>query len=210
VITIYPVAPQNPLVVGQDPERRGVDVQLEVSIPPTRHEYYTAEPVWAEVETCQVPAGAPGGELNCKTDPALPANNGRLQSSRELVDIVCEYHLQIYPEPVAGVSAQAHLSGDGQAWIEQDLGAYYYGAAVYQTTHDLIPGLAPVSVSCNDQQVCLAGAFIPRIQLRDPGRYSLTVQVQTAGTPVTGGRLLTGSGEVSVALLAVRLIDPQP
>ncbi len=208
VIQIYPVAPPSPLVVGQDPEKRGADVQLAVTIPPAIHEYYIPIPVWEELEECQVPDGGYTGTLNCKTDSSLPAYNGYWERSLQLVRFECEHHVDVYPEPATSVSATATLTEASRAWIVHDLGAYYYGAEVYQGSYNLIPGLKPANTGCSGDGTCFANALVPKIQFHDPGQYALNVRVQTAGTPVSTGRLLTGSGALSVSMISVRLIEP--
>ena len=39
-LTIQKVAPENPLVIGQDPEKRGADIQASVTIPPVIFTWY--------------------------------------------------------------------------------------------------------------------------------------------------------------------------
>lgn len=207
VIKVYPVAPVSPLVVGQDPEKRGADVQLEVMIPPTIYDYYIPVPVWEEVEECNLPDGGYTGTLNCKTDNILPANNGYWTSTMQLVRIDCEHHVEVYPEPIVDVQAQALLTEASKEWIVHDLGVYYYGAKVYESSYNLVPGLRQAVMGCDGGGTCTANTLVERIQFRDPGYYALNVKVQTAGTPVTSPRLLTGGGQMSVSMISARLIE---
>jgi len=201
------VAPASPLVVGQDPDKRGADVQLEVIIPPTIYDYYIPVPVWEEVEECNLPDGGYTGVLDCKTDNILPANNGYWTSTMQLVRIDCEHHVDVYPEQIADVQAQALLTETSKEWIVHDLGAYYYGAKVYESSYNLVPGMRQANVGCDGGGTCTANTLVEKIQFRDPGYYALSVRVQTAGTPVTSPRLLTGGGQMSVSMISARLIE---
>ncbi len=51
---------------------------------------------------------------------------------------------------------------------------------------------------------CSASAFIERIPFADPGTFNLTLNVQTAGTPLTRPRSLQGNGILQVFLTLVR------
>ncbi len=206
-LKVYPVAPASPLVVGQDPEKRGADVGVEVTIPPTIYEYYVPIPVWEEIEECNLPDGGYTGTLDCKTDNILPANNGYITRDMYLVRFDCEHHVEVYPEPISMVNAQASLTGASREWIIHDLGAYYYGAEVYQSNYSIIPGLGAATVGCDGSGTCAARALVEKIQFRDPGNYVLNLRVQTMGTPVTTGRLLTGAGSMGVSMISARLIE---
>lgn len=206
-LKVYPVAPASPLVVGQDPEKRGADVGVEVTIPPTIYEYYVPIPVWEEIEECNLPDGGYTGTLDCKTDNILPANNGYITREMYLVRFDCEHHVEVYPEPISMVNAQASLTGASREWIIHDLGAYYYGAEVYQSNYSIIPGLGAATVGCDGSGTCTARALVEKIQFRDPGNYVLNLRVQTMGTPVTTGRLLTGAGSMGVSMISARLIE---
>ncbi|HPH94355.1 MAG TPA: hypothetical protein PKW33_00665 [Anaerolineaceae bacterium] len=207
----YKIEPANPLVVGQDPDRRGIDVLFHVEIGPTVYEYYIMVPVIEDVDECYVPDGGYGGTLNCKTDDALPANNGYWRTTQEIVDFECEQHIQTYAEPIAGAAANAYLSQTSQAWIEGGLAAYYYGAEVYQNAYSLFPTYGVLSVGCGADQVCRADGTALRVPVRDPGMYRIDVTVQTAGTPVTTGRTINGGGtEFNVFLISAREIEVSP
>jgi hypothetical protein len=207
-LRIYPIAPPSPLVVGQDPEKRGADIQVEATIPPTIYSYYIPISVYGDVQYCVLPDGNESDPiLDCKTDPSRPANNGMLTMVRELVRIDCEHHVDTYAEPIAGVNAAAQMTRASKDWIRENLSAYYYGADVLQEMFNLIPGLGVANVSCDASKVCRASAFISRVQFRDPGVFGLALTVQTAGTPVTSGRVLNGNGQIEISFLSVRLIE---
>ncbi len=207
-LSIAMVAPANPLVVGQDPERRGADVQIQVSIPPTIYTYFIPIPVYEDVTECYVPEdpAAYGGVLDCQTTGSL-IMNGYWRTTEEIVDVTCEEHVEVYAETISSINATAILTGASQAWIEQGLGAYYYEAAVYQNSYNLIPGMALANTGCDASQTCFANAAVRSIQFRDPGFYGLALKVQTAGTPVTTGRMFSENNEMSVSMISMRLIE---
>ncbi len=206
-IKVYSVAPASPLVVGQDPEKRGADVQLEVVIPPTIHEYYIPIPIWEDREECNLAGTEYTGVLDCKTDNILPANNGYITEETYLVRFDCEQHIDVYAEQIVSVQSNALLTEASKDWIVHDLGAYYYGARVYESSYNLVPGMRPAAIGCDGSKTCFASTLVEKIQFRDPGYYSLNVRVQTAGTPVTSPRLLTGGGQMSVSMISARLIE---
>jgi len=206
-IKVYSVAPASPLVVGQDPEKRGADVQLEVGVPPTIHEYYIPIPIWEEREECNLAGTGYTGVLDCKTDNILPANNGYITRDMYLVRFDCEQHIDVYAEQIVNVQSNALLTEASRDWIVHDLGAYYYGAEIYQGSYNMVPGMRPANIGCDGSNTCYANTLVEKIQFRDPGYYTLNVRVQTAGTPVTSPRLLTGGGQMSVSMISARLIE---
>ena len=193
LLSIKPTAPNYPLVVGQDPEKRGADVAIQATIQPTVYKYYTSDPVWGQVQVC------PNDETTCKEEDMITAT--------VVVRRVCTLHTVVYPEQITSVRAIAALTQSSKEWINQGLSTYYYGASVKQPNYVLVPGMAVANTGCNSSKVCSASATISRIQFRDPGFYTLSLSVQTAGTPVSAPRTLNGSGSLSVAFISVRLID---
>ncbi|NSW52918.1 MAG: hypothetical protein HPY85_10470 [Anaerolineae bacterium] len=201
--------PNNPIPVGQDPGRRGVDIAFHVEIGPTVYEYYVMIPVLEDVEECYVPDGGYGGTLNCKTDDALPANNGYWRTTQEIVDFECEQHILAYPEPIIGATAMAALSEGSEEWITGNLASYYYEADVYQNSYSLFPTYGLVQVGCDANNVCTGDGSALRVPFRDPGLYRVNLSVQTGGTPVTTGRTITGTGtDFQIYLISAREIMP--
>jgi hypothetical protein len=191
LLNIIKIAPNYPLVVGQDPNKRGADVYVSASIQPTVYKYYTQVPVYGTSKVCS------GDQSKCKIKDMITVTT--------LIRMDCTPHTIYYKEPIIGVKATASLTKASQDWINNGLSAYYYGAAVKKPIFTLVPGLANATGSCNGSNVCSASATINRIQFQDPGYYGLSLSVTTAGTPVSGGRTLTGTGSLSVAFISVRL-----
>jgi hypothetical protein len=197
--SIYKVAPNDPLVVGQDSNKRGADVGYSVTIPPTVYTYYIAKPVYKTIQTCTVEGG-------CGTSAASKKLGGKVVNATVLDHVDCEKHVEVYQESITGLGATASLSQESINWINNKLSAYYYGAHTLQTNFNLIPGLASASTYCSNK-VCNANGSVVHIQFRDPGTYGLSLVVRTSGTPVTTGRTFNTTGSLTVSFIAVRLIE---
>lgn len=205
LLTIRPVAPAHPLVTGQDPARRGVDIHLSAVIPPTVQVVYQAVPVYGDVQRCTF--GGKGASLNCATQPGLRVFDGTWRSVREVVGMECQRRVNTYPEAIAALTAWTELSQVSRTWILNELRAYYPGAEILAGSIGLIPGRTSVQGGCGGDKVCRGTALIPQVQFQDPGQHQLHLRVQTAGTPLTQGRILTGFGQVEIGFIAVRLIQ---
>jgi hypothetical protein len=224
-LAIRKVAPENPLVVGQDPERRGADIQLTASIPPVIFTWY--EQIEEPPECHYSPTGSGRG---C---PGPPGRYGRVQDaggnripwSSDMVDnpswivvegeILCIPHVEIVPELVSFVQASAVLNPASRAWILNDLATRYYEANIHQERFNLVPGLGQPSLGCGSDGVCMASAFVPGVPFADPGTFDLQVWVHTQGAvlnwngtpfPLTGPRVLYQQGELQVYVTLVTLI----
>jgi hypothetical protein len=97
------VAPPYPLVVGQDPDRRGVDVVFSASVAPTIYTYYTAVPIYSE-EECTI----------------LPCSHRKV-----IIGYTCVKHVISYPECIASASASISLSQESREWILNELSIRY-------------------------------------------------------------------------------------
>lgn len=211
-LSIYKTGPNSPLVVGQDPNKRGADVAIAVTIPPTVYIYYTQKPIYEDQEFCVTAgtgtgSGTGGVTPNCKTSSTAKKNDGIRVTESVLVRIDCEKHTLVYSEPIASVRASANLSTGSQDWINNQLSQYYYGAHTTQTSFSLIPGIGTASTGCNGSKTCYATGSVTGIPFQDPGQYGLSLRVVTAGTPVSTGRTLNTSGSLGVSFIAVRLIE---
>jgi hypothetical protein len=101
-------APEYPLVVGQDPGRRGVDLEFSASVAPTK--YITYKKV-LDVECVQQKKG------NCKP---------------QVVGFHCEQKVQMFDECIASANGSAHLTEESRAWILDELSIRYPGAYLHQ------------------------------------------------------------------------------
>lgn len=215
-LAIQKAAPENPLVVGQDPEKRGADIQASVSIPPVIFTWY--EPV-QDPPTCKsVSSGngggcpGPGSRYDNNWDPSTEDN-----PAYEVVDgeIHCIEHVEILPEPITEVQANAQLSPESRYWILNDLASKYYEAYIHQPQFNLLPGVAPVNAGCGGNGTCTAEAFVPNVPFADPGAFDLRMWVYTAGTvfiwngvaiPITQPRVLFTQDTMQVYVTLVTLL----
>jgi hypothetical protein len=112
-ITINPTAPNYPVVVGQDPDQRGVDIQASVSIPPVVYTWY--EPIYEDVQECRASGG---GTSNCTRANGQP---GWLRTVPILVG--CEFRQELLPEQITQLTARSAITPASRDWIVNGLGA---------------------------------------------------------------------------------------
>jgi len=204
---ISTTGPSSPLVVGQDPNKRGADVSFFVTVPPTVYTYYIPIPIYEDVQICMANEdGTAVANGNCKAGSST-TNNGLIYNVRQLVRVDCEKHVEVYAETISAVNASAQLTQDSINWIEHNLAGYYYGATTQQTSFNLVPGLATANAGCDGSKVCQAYGLVEQIQFQDPGTYNLSLRIVTAGTPVSTGRSFATGGSLSVSFISVRLIE---
>ena len=204
---ISTTGPSSPLVVGQDPNKRGADVSFFVTVPPTVYTYYIPRPIYEDAQICMANEdGSAVANGNCKAGSST-TNNGLIYNIRQLVRVDCEKHVEVYAETISAVNASAQLTQDSINWIEHNLAGYYYGATTQQTSFNLVPGLATANAGCDGSKVCQAYGLVKQIQFQDPGTYNLSLRIVTAGTPVSTGRSFATGGSLSVSFISVRLIE---
>lgn len=203
-LTIKKLAPANPLVVGQDPEKRGADVQAMVTIPPVIFVWH--EPIYEEEGFCR---SANAGETpNCKTGEGSVVNDGVEDS--KLVFKECLRHVENLPDAVATLQATAALDGASKAWITSQLGQTHYGAYVHKESFALVPGFTTWSGGCSGG-TCTAVANALKVPFADPGKFNLKLRVTTTGTrfrgvTITQPRNLSADGELQVYVTLPALV----
>ena len=204
--SIKKIAPNNPLVVGQDTkERRGADIQVLITIPPVIFTWY--EPIYEEEDICR---DASAGETsNCRKNSNSVANDG--VSDTELVFKECRQHVEHLPDAVASLQATANLSAASKAWITGQLGQTHYGAHVYRESFTLIPGFANWSGSCNAGGTCTATGTALQVPFADPGTFNLKLRATSRGTSfrgktITQPRTISADGEFQVYVTLPALI----
>lgn len=201
-LSISPSAPPYPVVIGQDPDKRGADVSGNVSIPPVIFTWY--EPIYDEVESCS--AAGPNATTNCTRPNGQP---GVLKSNMELKE--CKVHRESLPERINTVNARAELSGASRDWIVNDLGSKWYGAYVHQGSFNLAQ-YGTMDNGCNAGGTCTASLQAMQVPFADPGLFNLSIIVGTNGTywngqQITPPRMLTGRGDIKVYVILPTLID---
>ena len=207
------VAPAHPVVVGQDPEKRGVDVEVLIRIPPVIFTWYEAH----RSTTCRYAGNGSGsgcpGPGN-RYDAVIGADGKHIRWSasmetspnwRRSVETECIRHVEVFPDYLDYTVVNANLSSESRAWILNDLAAAYPGASLKRPDWQFSfhgPGNANGSGSVNWSQL------IPGIQVADPGTYHLQAVGRTTGTLVSSPRSFDQPfGEFEVELLRVTLIE---
>ena len=188
-LSIAPVAPNYPLVVGQDKDKRGADVQVSVSIPPVIYTWY--EPIFETENVCR--DGSDGTPV-CKKEKTFKG---------------CETHREDLPEQITNARATATLSDASCNWIVNDLGSKWYGAYIHSASFDL-RRYGSASTGCSG--TCSLNLLAARVPFADPGVFDLLISVNTAGTffngrLITNPRVLSQSGTIKVWVILPTLID---
>jgi hypothetical protein len=189
-------APENPVVIGQDPERRGVDVRINVLIPPVVYHSFVVIP-HADPVCVYDPVGLSTG---CPDHPGSPWWKTEINIWYECVE-----HIQVFPDYLSTARVSISLTPESRAWILTDLAQAYPGA------HLLHPNFSysfPGPGTLQGNQSVAWTTTIERIQTEDPGDYETSVTVRTSGTPVSAPRQAQVSlGQFLVELVRVTLIE---
>ncbi len=130
------VAPPYPLVVGQDPDRRGVDVEFSASVAPTIYTYYTTVPIYEE---------------QCKTVLGVE------KCSKVITGYSCKVHTISYPECIASASSSMSLSKESREWILNELSIRYPEAYLHHPNFSFSGGGCVYSASKDRVQVADPG-----------------------------------------------------
>ncbi len=190
----WKIAPNFPVVVGQDPAKTGVTLGVSMSVPPVYVSYNVLRE--SSETSCEWGGyGFPGD--NCE-------GKGSEWRTTTVITRKCERVTETYTDRLANISVSMNLAQSSIDWITGELAAKYPGARVYQENWNLFPGTRG------------AGGFISdntgfsyqwnALQTRDPGKYIVNVNGSTTGTQYTGPRGFSFSQETfSVDLLEVAL-----
>lgn len=185
------VAPNYPLVVGQDPEKRGVDLSFSASVAPTIWTFYEEVPIYDSV--CNNLGDKSAGSSNCTRPNGLPGIK-----KEEIVGWTCEQRTRSYPESIPVAYASATLSGNSRDWILNTLSIRYPGAYIHNGSFKY-PSSSGGSTWSFDRK---------GVQVQDPGTWGLTVRGRTSGTPVSDSRNFGGeAGSFQVYLKETAIIE---
>ncbi|MFZ6029551.1 MAG: hypothetical protein ACOYYS_17700 [Chloroflexota bacterium] len=222
---VQKLAPNYPLVVGQDKDKRGVDIQITVSNPPVIFTWYEAV---EEGGTCAyTPAGDGGGCPGPAEayDSVTDAGGNETSWSSSMAgnrfwsagegQVECIQHVETLPDPIVQLTAYAQLSPASKAWILGDLAEKYYGASIHQERFDLVPAMAEPTLGCDASGLCTATALVSAIPFADPGQWLVDVKGATAGAsflgvPITQPRslFLQAPQQIDVYVLLESLVTP--
>jgi len=167
------LAPEYPIVVGQDPNKRGVDVSANIIIHPVIVKYDVPK----YEHECQFVGGT-------VTDSACQNNPGW---KNKKIFAGCETKTETYTDQIAFATIDADLSPTSIRWITTDLAAKYPGAHVYQAHWSLWPGRSPSQGGLAGDGASLSVVYA-NLPLADPGTYGVQIQGRTTGTPYTAPR----------------------
>jgi len=190
------IAPPNPVVIGQDPERRGVDVKVNALIPPVS--YHTFETIRHDDLVCA--SDSTGLGSGCPGHVRDPRWKTVVHTWYECIE-----HIQVFSDYLASAQVSINLTPESRAWILTDLAQAYPGAHLLHP--DFSFSFAGPGSLLGDKSVSWT-TTIPSIQTADPGNYTTTVTVRTTGTPVSAPRQArVGIGQFTVELVQVTLIE---
>ena len=187
------IEPNYPVVVGQDPEKRGVDLLAGVTVPPVIVRFNVEKRIpgdrvcrWHEGTGY---GGCDGGYDRLDSPTGHWYTDGHWGVDQDTTTI-CERQTRTYPDAVTNLSITAELDPESIAWIETgDLQQRYPGAKVYQAEWPLWPGMMPSKTTISADRATFLLEW-DRLQLLDPGYYRVIISGQTKGTPYTAPRLL--------------------
>lgn len=182
------IAPPFPLVVGQDPTKRGVDLTFSLTISPTILHTWS----WGIVDYSQTCGyDEDGGHSGCPRDQYDNGWSSLWEHSQYRyveTDAVwgCIEHTTAYKEGVSVIVPSANLASSSKSWILNDLVQRYPGAYLHHPSWSwgyAGPGYGSFS------GFTYAWSFaVQQVQVSDPGIYGLVVAGTTTGTPVSQPR----------------------
>lgn len=184
-VQVRKIAPEHPVVAGQDPARTGVTFSLSLAVPPVFYSYNVKNShSRCEGSGCgQAPGAGPVTIINWET---------------------CDRVTERYTDRLASLTAAADLTQASIAWIQGELAARYPGAHVFQDHWPLLPGIAGSGGGLGTAAFSMTWSRVPFL---DPGRYVLSLTGATTGTPVSPPRPFSWAGEAfQVELIETGLI----
>ncbi len=169
------LAPPYPLVAGQDPTKRGVDVRWTLQIKPASKTVWKSVP---DYETECKPLG-PGDSPNCTQSNGAA---GKFQDVQ--VGWTCAASTTYYPESASSLKIRASLAASSREWIlSGDLQQHYPGAYLHNPDMSFQGGSSRFVNGVWRFQLQRTG-----ILFEDPGVWHLRISGRTSGTQVSEPR----------------------
>lgn len=189
--------PNFPVVIGQDPEKRGVDVRVGAQVPVITVSYNKEVPETTSICRWQ---GAGSGAGGCGAGYSGPVDYGGGWQSWMGTDPDwgvssttvnrCARETRTFVDRITNLGFRLELDAESVAWItEGDLQARYPGASVYRGNFGLWPGMTPVANTASPDGSSVSMRF-DRVQIQDPGHWRAILWGRTSGTPYTSPRQL--------------------
>ena len=178
----FKIDPPNPVVVGQDQSKRGVDVEANIVAPAVVYTYEKYEIVSSETKCVHENGTKKDADYDgCKYD-------WEGWSKKTTEKWGCVEYKEVYPDPVdlGTLQVKVELTAESQNYINEVLSIKYPGAKVRQPVWEVIPdgGWARYA-SMGGDKIFRLSATAEYIPLEDPGKYTVTVSGRTTGTPYT-------------------------
>jgi hypothetical protein len=183
VYTAQQLAPPYPVVVGQDPNKTGVDYRAGVTVSPVIVKWNLEK----RIKT--------GRDCNWHESTGHNGCDGEGADDHwgwdDHYETVCERQTRVFPDPVVSLYVNLQLDAASVHWIEAgDLQARYPGAMVYQADWPLWPYRPASETSISADQMSWLLTW-KALQLADPGEWRTVVSGLTKGTPYTNPRQLS-------------------
>ncbi|MBI5031915.1 MAG: hypothetical protein HZB51_15400 [Chloroflexi bacterium] len=159
--------PANPIVVGQDPTKRGVDLNAVITVNACTLDWHyrvQEDYVWCGKASC-----------DCTKD------NCEIRQRWKEWDQTCTE-----PYPIAGVTIRGDLAADSVTYINGPMQSKYPGVKVQQGTLTFFPNSLARVISYivdNPTTWSMQGLKYP---LQDPGTWDVTVNIATQATTHCG------------------------
>ena len=156
-------APNNPVVIGQDPAKRGLDLTTQVTVGACTvnwHYRVDEEYIFCGKATC-----------NCSVD------NCEMRTRIKEWDEQCAE-----PYSLADVTIDGKLSADSEAWINGDLQQQYPGVRVYQGAIRFYPNALARQTQYSVGSPTIWAMQGLRYPMADPGQWDVTLNVTTQAT----------------------------
>jgi hypothetical protein len=196
ILTANKDAPANPVVVGQDPNHRGVDLTWTLNIFPTVYTFGVWTDFYAGEGKCKtsgeciinssdkkccggymcVPHNSSSGNGHCEVDPNAGNQYG------------CVENTITYRENIGSLTPKTILTEASRTWILNILDTAYPGISIkHPASYDF-----PVTKPCVWQgDTCVWTHTQTGVQVADPGWYDLMISGTTTGTAVFPPREFT-------------------
>ena len=197
-VVVRKVAPEQPVVVGQDPGRRGVDILVEVEVPGVVVTRYTR----SSRLVCQGFGGPQASSAWC-TAGECRANCAGATHYYWVSHQECHTSVEVLEDPVEELKVTLVLRPESVAWIEGELARRYPAARVQLGRMELEPpGGWP--------RAARFSYLFERLPLPDPGVWEIVLEGRTHGTAFSRPRALQLRQEFPVWLLDSTLAWPAP
>lgn len=199
--------PANPIVIGQDETRRGVDIHVRIVSPAVLYTYEKWEVVSTKTQCCHDDPIT--GWRTCQDDMA-PCNSGWAGWSRQTNDTWgCKEYKEVYPDPVdlGTLNVRAILTPGSRQWITTELARRYPGASVKQGDWTLIPPYGWQNYESMAGDTYVLDALLKGIPFMDPGTYEMWLVGRTKGTKYTAPEAFNyNAGTFDVSFIDTALI----